>query len=95
MNAPFETPPVADFLSQAIEAVREQLERAQPNRERARIFWAAIVCSRDLGAADVVADDFRSLAIDTRLAAELGRETIGHLIKWGLLNRDPFGDRRT
>lgn len=93
MNAPF-APPAVEFLTTAIEAVQAQLERAKSNRERARIFWMAVVCAHDLAASDVIADDFRSLAIATRLAAELGDATIEHLIAWGIANRDPFGDRR-
>ena len=89
-----------NLLAQAIECVRPKLDRATPIKERVRVFWAAIVAARDLGAADVVHDQFRQLAIDTALRADLGRcppyaadETIEHLIRWGLRDRDPFGRR--
>jgi hypothetical protein len=95
MNAPFETPPAVDLLATAIGSVQRRLEQAKSNRERARIFWMAVVCAHNLASSDIVADDFRSLAIDTRLSAELGCQTIEHLIGWGLLNHDPFGDRPT
>jgi hypothetical protein len=85
-------PPTIDLLSQAIERIRPDLSRSIPVRQRARNFWAGVLCARDLGASDVVAEDFRQLAIDCGLLAELRRETVEHLIRWGMLARDPFGD---
>jgi hypothetical protein len=98
MNAPLAPPRAVDLLAQAIEYARGDLDRAKPINERVRIFWAAVVAARDLGATDVVRDEFVLLAIDTGLFAELEKhppyaagETIEHLIRWGLFARNPFG----
>ncbi len=92
--------PFVDLLAQAIERVRPKLERTAPIKERVRVFWAAIVSARNLGTGDVIHDRFRQLAVDTGLRADLSKhppynanETIEHLIRWGLLDRDPFGGR--
>ncbi|SNB54310.1 hypothetical protein SAMN05414138_10219 [Rhodoplanes sp. JGI PP 4-B12] len=86
-----------DHLAQAIDYVRPKLERTGPITERARTFWAAVRAARKLAATDVIHDEFRQLAIDTGLFADLGDhppyaagETIEHLIRWGLFARNPF-----
>jgi hypothetical protein len=92
MSAPF-APPLADALAQVIEYMRPRLDRAKPINERVRIFWAAVVGARDLGATDVVHDEFRQLATDVGLDTDLGRhadEAVRHLIRWGLFGRNPF-----
>jgi len=82
-----------DLFAQAIEHVRRDLDRSTPLSQRIRTFWAAIKAARDLGASDVVECDFAQLAAETGLTADLGRhagETIEHLTRWALLERNPF-----
>ena len=86
-------PPAVDLLARAIECVRPYLDRSLPIGVRARTFWAAVVASRDLAAVDVIEQEFLQLARDTGLADDLGRtgkEDIAHLVRWGLLDRNPF-----
>jgi hypothetical protein len=88
MNAPL------DMLSLAISRVRPHLDRSTPVGYRIRVLWAGVVAARKLGAADVVAEEFTKLAVTSGLVADLGRhadEDIAHVIRWGLLDRDPFG----
>jgi hypothetical protein len=87
-------PSAVDLIARAIERVRPDLVRVKPIKERVRAFWAGVKAARDLGASDVVYEKFRQLAADTGLLADLGQhadETVAHLIRWGLLGRDPFG----
>jgi hypothetical protein len=92
-------PPAAvDLLAHAVERVRSDLVQAGTLKQRARIFWAGVAASRDLGASDVVRDEFIVLAIDSGLFDQLSEKppyaaaaTIDHLIHWGFLDRDPFG----
>jgi hypothetical protein len=94
MNAQFAQPVAVDLLGDAFEYTRRSLDRTKPINERVRIFWAAVVGARDLGATDVVRDGFMQLATDVGLVADLGphaQETIEHLIRWGLFARNPFG----
>jgi hypothetical protein len=94
MSAPFAPPRAIDLLANAIEFTRCELDRAKPINDRVRIFWAAVVAARDLGATDVVRDEFLLLAVDVGLFADLGQhadQTIEHLIRWGLFGRNPFG----
>ena len=94
MSAPFAPPRAIDLLANAIEYTRCELDRTKPINERVRIFWAAVVAARSLGATDVVRDEFLLLAVDVGLFADLGQhadQTIEHLIRWGLFARNPFG----
>jgi hypothetical protein len=94
MSAPFAPPRAIDLLANAIEFTRCELDRAKPINDRVRIFWAAVVAARSLGATDVVRDEFLLLAADVGLFADLGQhadQTIEHLIRWGLFGRNPFG----
>jgi hypothetical protein len=94
MNAPFAPPIAIDLLAQAIEYTRGELDRRGAVNERVRIFWAAVVAGRHLGATDVVREEFLQLATDTGLITDLGlhaAETIEHLIRWGMFGRNPFG----
>jgi hypothetical protein len=87
-----------DPLTQAVERVRRDLDRSVLIKQRARKFWAGVVCSRHLAASDVVSSDFQRLADESGLTTDLvkfggsfnGPETVEHLIKWGLRNMDPF-----
>jgi hypothetical protein len=94
MSAHVSPPPAVDLLAQAVEHVRKRLDRSVPTAPRVCLFWAAVVAARELGASDVVIEEFTQLARDTGLTADLGRhgdEDVEHVIRWGLLNRDPFG----
>jgi hypothetical protein len=98
MSAPFAPPRAIDLLANAIEYTRCELDRTKPINDRVRIFWAAVVAARNLGATDVVRDEFLLLAADVGLFADLAQhppyaaeETIEHLIRWGLFARNPFG----
>ena len=90
-----------DPLTQAVERVRRDLDRSIPIKQRARKFWAGVVCSRHLAASDVISSDFQRLADESGLTTDLvkfggsfnGRETVEHLIKWGLRNMNPFGEK--
>jgi hypothetical protein len=99
MNAPFDTPSVADFLSQAVELVRGQLDdRSTPLKQRVEIYWSAIAAAVDLAAVDVVRDEFLRLARETGLAADLKQhadlyhsdKTLEHVISRGLRRQNPF-----
>lgn len=94
----FAPPVVIDLLGHAIAQTRRHLSGSV--KERVRIYWAAVVAARNLGASDVIRDAFMQLAIDSGLRADLMQcppftvdGTLEHLIRWGLLDRDPFGDR--
>jgi hypothetical protein len=88
-------------LTQAVERVRRDLDRSIPIKQRSRKFWAGVMCSRHLAASDVASSDFQQLADESRLTTDLvkfrgsfnGRETVEHLIKWGLRNMNPFGEK--
>jgi hypothetical protein len=93
------TEPV-DLLTEAIEIVRPQLERSKPLKERVEIFWSAVAAAADnnLAAVDVLRAEFLQLAADTSLAADLKQhadfahsdQTLEHVLRWGLLRRNPF-----
>ena len=82
-----------DLLMQAVDCVRPLLDRSNPVGERLRTLWAAVVAARDLGAFDVVQDEFLELARETGLVADLGRRADGdlrHVIRWAMLDQNPF-----
>jgi hypothetical protein len=84
---------VKPLLTQVIDGLRPQLARNFPVRERIVVVWAVIVESRDLGSSDVVADDFRELAAETGLIADLGRhgvEDFEHVLRAGMCGWNPF-----
>jgi hypothetical protein len=90
--------PPSTLISQVIEHIRPHLDPAKPLKQRTRAFWAGIVAARDLATPTIIHDQFLELALDTGLFTELGQhpphaaeETVEHLIRWGLLARDPFG----
>jgi hypothetical protein len=83
----------ADLLSWAISYVKPHLDRSLPVGERLRALWAAVVAARALAASDVLADEFLELAQRTGLARDLGRhadEDLRHVVRWAMLNRNPF-----
>jgi hypothetical protein len=86
------------LLTQVIDRLRPLLARDIAVRERIVDIWSVIVESRDLGASDVVADDFRRVAAETRLIADLGRhghEDFEHVLRAGLRGWNPFEKGRT
>ena len=93
MSAPFTSPLAIDLLAEAVAYVRPRLEGANPICDRLRTLWAAVVAARDLGASDVVEDEFFKLARDTGLAVDLGRHAdadLRHVIRWAILSLNPF-----
>jgi hypothetical protein len=86
------------LLTQVIDRLRPLLARDIPVRERIVVIWAVIVESRDLAASDVVADDFRCIAAETRLITDLGRhghEDFEHVLRAGMRGWNPFEKGRT
>jgi hypothetical protein len=84
---------VKPWLTQVIDQLRPQLARDIPVRERIVVIWAVIVESADLGATDVVQDDFQCLAEETGLIADLGRhgrEDFEHVLRAGMRGWNPF-----
>jgi hypothetical protein len=93
MSAPFSGPPAVDPLRQATDYARLHLDRSIPVCERVRNLWAAVVAARDLGASDVIEDQFIQLAYDTGLAGDFGRHAdtdLRHVIRWAMLDQNPF-----
>lgn len=82
-----------DFLTQATAYVRPLLDRSYPLAERLRTFWAAVVATRDVGASDVVEEEFLQLAREVGLFDDLGRHAeadLRHVIRWAMLDQNPF-----
>ena len=93
MNAPFTPSEATDLLAKAVRYVRPHLVGATTVSERVQILWAAVIAARDLGASNLIEDDFMRLALDVGLGRDLGRhsdETLRHVIRWGLVDRNPF-----
>jgi hypothetical protein len=93
MTAPFISPRATDLLTDAVVYVRPRLQGSNPIGDRLRTLWAAVVAARDLGASDVVEDEFFKLARDAGLAADLGRNAdadLRHVIRWAMLGMNPF-----
>ena len=84
--------PAADMLAEAIAYVRPHLTRGDIS-ERLRCLWAGAKAASDLGGADVVEDEFLTLARDCGLVAELGCNAdadLRHVIHSALLGWNPF-----
>jgi hypothetical protein len=87
-------PVSVDLLARAIEHVRPHLNPSLPIGERVRNFWAGVVASRDLAAADVIEAEFLPLARETGLYRDLGwhaEQDLRHVIHWAMINQNPFG----
>jgi hypothetical protein len=104
INGKLAVPPPTDLLTQAIEQVRPLLATGS-SKQRTHILWAAVKAARDLGASDVVADEFMALAVEVNLFDRRGRwtgtdvrecirrhgaEHIRHVIAWALRGMNPF-----
>ena len=84
---------VVDQLDAALGDVRPFLDRSTPVGNRLRRLWAGVVTARDLGTSDIVEGEFFRLAHETGLFADLGRhadEDLRHVIRWAMLDRNPF-----
>jgi hypothetical protein len=82
-----------DSLSQAISYIRPRLLRGGSVSDRLRMLWAGVNAARDLGATDVVEDEFLRLAHEGGLAVDLGRsadDDLRHVIRWAMLGINPF-----
>ncbi len=83
-----------DRLTEALGCLRPEIaDRKQPIKRRLRLLWAAAKICRDLGAVDVVEEEFTKFARETGVLADLGRyaaEDLAHVIRWGLLGQNPF-----
>ena len=110
MTAPFPLPPAVALLERAIERVRPMLmDENKTTKERTRILWAAVKRSCNLGAWDVVQDEFMNRAVDVNLIDQQGRwvgadvrdsvrrhggEDVLHAIYWALRGANPFEQGR-
>ena len=86
--------PSKDLLAEALTRFCRRIGRPGAPKDRVRALWAAVVAARDLGASDVIENAFIELAQELGLEADLGRhgaEDVRHVVRWGLLGRDPFG----
>ncbi len=93
MTAPLPPPTVVDTVTRALDCVRPHLNRANPPGERLRTLWAAVVAARELGASDIVQDQFLKLARETGLVGDLGRNAdadLRHVIRWAMIDQNPF-----
>jgi hypothetical protein len=88
--------PAVEMLAEAIEVVRTELMEADRLAQRVRIFCLGLEAGRDLGASDVVHDEFVLLAADVGLLHQFvaeqppcsyaaAAETINHLIRFTFL----------
>lgn len=87
------SPSTIDLLTQAADYVRPLLDRSNSISDRLHALWAAVVAARDLGASDVVEDEFLRLARDTGVVADLGHRgdaDLRHIIRWAMLDQNPF-----
>jgi hypothetical protein len=87
------TQAAVDLLDAAIEALRPELERSQPVKERVRKWWSAAREAREYGAADVVQAEFLRLARETGLVGDLGwdgEEDAAHVLDWAMRGMNPF-----
>jgi hypothetical protein len=83
-----------DSLALVIKVVREQLSGESRIGTRIQILWAGVVVSRDIASADVIRQQFTRIARETDIVRDLGphgEEDLAHVIRWGLLDRNPFG----
>ncbi len=85
-----------DLLSDAVSIVRSRLRRGNSAGDRLRTLWAGATAAGDLGAPDVVENEFLQLARDAGLVIEdpahglFGEKTVKHVIRWAMLGMNPF-----
>ena len=90
MSFSFAPAKAIDLLAQVSDMVRPDLDRQFPIKSRIRCFWAAAKAARDLGASDVVEEEFTRLALDTGLSRDLRRDDLQHVFDWAMRGLDPF-----
>jgi hypothetical protein len=93
MTASIFAPKAANLLAEAITCVRPMLDRSKTVVDRIRIFWAGVVAAHDLGATDVVEEEFLRLAHESGLYADLGANAdadLRHVIRWAMFDQNPF-----
>jgi len=86
------SPATMDFLTQATAYVRP-FWIAPTSRRAPTDIWAAVVATRDVGASDVVEEEFLQLAREVGLFDDLGRHAeadLRHVIRWAMLDQNPF-----
>jgi hypothetical protein len=95
-----------DFLTQLFSEIRPKLaDTTSLLKARLRLFWSCAKNAQDLGARDVVADEFMRLAIEVGFITasgywvladvrdnlrRLGREDIAHILDWAARGLNPF-----
>jgi hypothetical protein len=82
-----------DLLDATIEALRPQLDRKFPIKQRIRVFWATARVARDYGASDTFQSEFMQLASETGLISDLGQhgeEDARHVLSWAMRALNPF-----
>lgn len=89
--------PAIDLVAQVGAILQSKIsDGAAPTKIRLRIFWAHAVVMRDLGATDVLSSELIRIALETGLLKDLGDRrgaaTLGHVILWAMLGRNPFED---
>jgi hypothetical protein len=85
------------IITRVIDRLRPLLAHNVSVRQRIVEIWSVIVASRDLGASDIVADDFRRVAEESRLIADLGRhgrQDFEHVLRSGMCGWNPFENGR-
>jgi hypothetical protein len=84
--------PTTDMLAEAIGYVRSHLVRGEIGA-RLRCIWAGAKAASDLGAADVIEQEFLTLAKESGIAADLRNcpphphdveATLRHVIRWAM-----------
>jgi len=88
-------PATVDLLGAAIARTAKYLDRSISVVGRVRSLWAAVATASVINAAadDVLEDEFIKLARQTGLTADLGAHGAGdvrHIVRWGLVDRNPF-----
>jgi len=86
------------MFAEAIAYVRRQLARGEIGT-RLRCLWAAAKAASDLGAADVIEEEFLTLAKESGISADLlncaphphdVEATFRHVIRWAMRGINPF-----
>lgn len=93
MSAPSTSPRAIALLEQATVFLRPRLERSLPIHERLKTFWAGCVAARDLAATDVIEMEFLTLASETGITTDLGRNAetdLRHVIRMALIGSNPL-----
>jgi hypothetical protein len=97
---------VSDVLTRVLARLADETQRAKPVSERIRGFWTVVMAARHTLDHEIIEPEFMRFARESRLIADLDRhgrehgrgqygdEDVRHVLRWGLLGRDPFGTIR-